>query len=117
MSTTKVVFIVKDDPAINEVLTQFFMGEGHKVFSIYSAFEALKVLKTIRCDLILLDFNLPEMNGNTLLGLFPETARSVPVIGISATSHLFSTHPQLKMIIAKPFDLFGLAEQVTTFIN
>src|SRR4051794_2629953 len=99
----EVVLVIEDEPQINELLTTFLSEEGYKVLRTFSATEARTLLKSVICDLIVLDFNLPGVNGNVFLDLLSEKMQTIPVIGVSANPEKFKTSPQLKTIIPKPF--------------
>lgn len=116
-TSTKVVLLLEDEPPINEMLSQFLTEEGYKVLSALSASEALALLQAVTCNLILLDFNLPGLDGNGFLSVLPQEAKDIPVVGMSATPHLFKKDKQLKTVVPKPFDLFTIAEVVAKFSN
>ena len=112
-SVTKTVLVVEDEKPINELLFDYLNEEGYKVLQAFDVLEALKILEGINCDLITLDYNLPAINGNQFLGLLPETAQNIPIIAITADPDKIQRHPQVKAVIAKPFDL----EKLTTIIT
>ena len=57
------ILIVDDDPTICEYLKDLFTYLGHTPTVITSPKEALRLLKTVSFDLLLVDFIMPEMNG------------------------------------------------------
>ncbi|NOY65686.1 MAG: response regulator [Nitrospirae bacterium] len=57
------ILIVDDDPTICEYLRDLFTYLGHTPTVITSPKEALRLLKTVSFDLLLVDFVMPEMNG------------------------------------------------------
>jgi DNA-binding NtrC family response regulator len=57
------VLIVEDEPALARNIASFLGGGGFEVRSAASGEDALRELESFKPDVILLDFNLPGMNG------------------------------------------------------
>ena len=57
------VLIVEDEPALARNIASFLGGCGFEVRSAASGEDALRELESFKPDVILLDFNLPGMNG------------------------------------------------------
>jgi len=78
--------IVDDESAYGEAMKAALVFYGFDVQVAHSATEALRVLKEVTPDVILLDIMMPEVDGLMLLRLLrtdPTRAR-IPVIVISA---------------------------------
>ena len=58
----KIIFIV-DDNATNLVTAKNALSDGYKTFGIPSAARMFQLAEKIMPDLILLDVEMPEMNG------------------------------------------------------
>ena len=80
------VLVVEDNPA-NMKLTSLLLGHaGHTVLPALDAETGLRIARTERPDLILMDIQLPGMDGltaTTLLKGDPATA-GIPVVALSA---------------------------------
>ena len=59
----KNVILVVDDDKTNLSLAQRILGPQYRIAASNSGTAALKYLETHRPDLILLDINMPEMDG------------------------------------------------------
>lgn len=85
MSGAKVLVI--DDHPLNAKLTRLLLtGEGHEVRTAADAEAAIDLLRTFRPQLILMDLQLPGMDGFELtrrLKSDPAT-RSIPVVALTA---------------------------------
>jgi diguanylate cyclase (GGDEF)-like protein len=57
------VLIVDDDPDILDVLEIMLSGEDYEISKAQDGEEALHIIKSKPIDLVLLDYNMPKMNG------------------------------------------------------
>lgn len=82
------ILVVDDTPANLRLIAKMLTDQSYRVRSVTSGSMALKAAQAKRPDLILLDINMPEMNGYQVcrhLKEHPVTA-TVPVIFLSALS-------------------------------
>jgi DNA-binding response OmpR family regulator len=77
------VLIVEDVPEMSELMRTYIELEGLSVSEAGSAEEAEEVLPGIDCDLIVLDLNLPGMDGFEFLQRLRKSS-TVPVMIVSA---------------------------------
>jgi putative two-component system response regulator len=81
MSAEPVILIVDDDPVqLNTVVS--ILQKNYNCVPITSGKTALKFLETRTADLILLDFNMPDLSGIEVLKVIQETEHTaqIPVI-------------------------------------
>src|SRR5206468_10626678 len=86
-TAVKTVFIVEDDEAIGTLLVQVIEQEtSYQAVLASDGFQALKMLQTVKPDLLLLDYGLPDMNGlefyDTIHAV--KSLKHLPVLIISA---------------------------------
>ena len=81
------LLIVDDDARVRRDLRRVLEEEGHRVFTCADGPSALRKLHLDRCDLIILDIELPGVNGLALCRLLraQEATKRLPVI-------IFSSH-------------------------
>src|SRR5436190_14694232 len=61
---TKMIFIVEDDEAVGTLLVQAIEQETSYQAELASdGLQALKMLRTVKPDLLILDYGLPDING------------------------------------------------------
>jgi CheY-like chemotaxis protein len=67
MSHRATVLVVDDDEDTVETMRDILSEEGHVVVCARNGREALELTRRIRPDLVLLDLNMPEMDGRAFL--------------------------------------------------
>jgi CheY-like chemotaxis protein len=84
------VLVVDDDFDIREVLTEILNDAGYTVATASNGAEALATLRTTTPELILLDLNMPVMNGTQFrqLQLEDPTLARIPTIAMTAADRL-----------------------------
>jgi len=78
------IFILEDDPTLNETIVDFLEDSGYMVDSALDGYEAESMLYENRYDLILLDVNVPNLDGFSLLKSARSFGVKTPVIFITA---------------------------------
>jgi len=110
VSTTNILIV--DDKVENlDLLAQILREQSYKVRLATNAKIALKSSKIASPDLILLDINMPEMNGYELCRLLKKEKKTqdIPVIFLSASGQTFNKVEAFAAggvdYITKPFDI------------
>jgi sigma-B regulation protein RsbU (phosphoserine phosphatase) len=113
-----------DDTAANlQVLTGMLKDRGYKVRPVPSGRLALLAAKKTPPDLILLDINMPEMNGYEVCRVLKadESLRGIPVIFISALNENLDKVNAFATggvdYITKPFQMEELHARVETHLK
>ncbi len=106
---------VEDDSGIQELVRDILTAEGHHVVGASNGLIAIQMIKSDLPDLILLDMNMPVMNGREFLEVYKQMAgMQVPVICISADDRPQNI-PLMAPVLAwlrKPFTLDHLIDLV-----
>lgn len=80
----KKILLVDDEDSIHLLYREEFEEEGYEVHSALSGEEGLEKLAALKPDLIILDINMPSMNGIEALRRIKEINPNLPVILSSA---------------------------------
>ncbi len=81
MSTAKTILIIDDDDDLRETLReQFELHEEFIILCAGTAGEGLQIAKAERVDLILLDVDLPDMDGREACRLLRKAAIAIPIL-------------------------------------
>lgn len=67
MSTVPKILMVDDDTDLASIITMKLQAEGFDIKSVSNPEIALEIVKEYKPDLILLDINMPGMNGTEYL--------------------------------------------------
>ncbi len=78
------ILLVEDDTMLNEMISEYITSTGHVIKSTKSGNESLEILDKEKFDLLILDINLPDIDGFTILEKMHEEKRMIPTIYISA---------------------------------
>jgi CheY-like chemotaxis protein len=85
----KRILIVDDDPDIRQVLLDRLESYGYAVETAQNGREALEVLNRSHFDGVLLDINMPELDGGEVLKRAQQLYPTLPVIMVTASaSHI-----------------------------
>jgi two-component system alkaline phosphatase synthesis response regulator PhoP len=79
------VLVVDDEPAIVEIVRDYLADAGYRVSTARSGDEALRQIRSIRPDLIVLDLGLPGLDGLDVTRTIRASSR-VPIIMLTARS-------------------------------
>jgi DNA-binding response OmpR family regulator len=102
------ILIVDDDPGITGFLELALGDEGYEVRSAANGRDALARIRERSPDLILLDMNMPIMNGWEFCEQLPRhTARTIPVVVMTAARDAYVRFREVgaQGYLGKPFDL------------
>lgn len=111
------VLIVDDSKMIKLLVKDFLSNLGHEPFEAENGEMALKVVEEVKPDLILLDYNMPVMDGPTFLKNYKGIKNgSVPVIMMTTESSMDKINEVITLgaseYMMKPFDQIILAEKI-----
>ena len=116
------ILYVEDNPDNRLLVRRLLQAGGYSVIEAETDSQALNVLTTARPKLILMDINMPDMDGYTLTGKLkanPDTA-NIPVIAITANVMRGDRERTLQAgcdgYIEKPIDVDRFLDQVASFL-
>ncbi|KEO74224.1 response regulator transcription factor [Anditalea andensis] len=82
------ILIIEDDLTINKNISEALNAEQFNVMALYDGSLALRTLKNDTFDCIILDINLPKLNGFEICKAFREFDTNTPVIMLTAFGEL-----------------------------
>jgi DNA-binding response OmpR family regulator len=118
--TPSSVLIVDDEPAIVEILSTYLRDEGFVIHTAGDGDEALRLVRSERPDIVLLDLSLPTMSG---VEVFREmrAESDIPVIMITSRVNEVDRVVGLELgaddYIGKPFSPREVVARVKTVLR
>lgn len=120
MASNRIV-LIDDDPHIARALELFFRHEGMQVESRPTGREGLEALETGQFDLVLLDLDLPDIDGFAVLERLRSRGDTTPVIIVSGHDEEYNQLVGLSSgaddYITKPFSMPLLLSKVRALIR
>jgi two-component system cell cycle response regulator DivK len=117
------ILYVEDNPDNRTLVRRILLSEDYGLLEAQNAAQALEVLKNKRPDLILMDINMPDMDGYTLttrIKSMPGFER-VPIIALTANVMRGDKEKTLEAgcdgYIQKPLDIDQLLREVARFLS
>lgn len=110
------LLLVEDERSLREDITKKLRLSGYEVDTCEDGEEALEMLEVERYDLVLLDLNLPKIDGMTVLRMLRKSDLETCVLILSARSEIVDKVDGLDAgandYLSKPFHLAELEARV-----
>lgn len=115
------LLLLEDDLTLSETVIDYFEEQGFEVVAAYDGQEAIELVYENSFDLLLLDVNVPELNGFEVLQKLREEENNTPAIFITSLNSMESLEEGFSSgcddYIRKPFELKELLLRVQTIIK
>lgn len=114
-SAMECVLVVDDEPAIRNLERAILRSAGYEVVTAANGVEALRVLEQRCPSVVLLDMQMPVMDGRTLFSLLNQREERPPVIIVANDAYQAQRETGAEAYVDKPFapeDLLQRVEQV-----
>jgi len=117
------ILYVEDNPDNRTLVRRILLSEDYSLIEATNALDAFEVLKSTRPDLILMDINMPDMDGYTLTSRIKSMPgfERVPILALTANVMRGDKEKTLEAgcdgYIQKPLDIDQLIREVERFIS
>jgi DNA-binding response OmpR family regulator len=114
-ATVKTIVIVEDDESVGEFLLRVIQNETPYQAALAShGFEALTMVQTLKPNLLILDYDLPDMNGLELYDKIHaiKAMESLPALVVTAQSVYKEVKARRIPLLKKPFELTDLLQEI-----
>jgi CheY-like chemotaxis protein len=117
------ILIVEDNPMNMELASDLLLDEGYEVIGAEDAIKGIEMAKENHPDLILMDLQLPGLDGIQATHLLKEdpSTRDIPVFAL--TAHAMSNHSAMAKdagciaFISKPIDVMKFPELISELLE
>ena len=116
------ILYVEDNPDNRSLIRRVLEAEGYAVVEAINAKQALEKLEGADIDLVLMDINMPDMDGYTLTARIKsiEKFSKIPIVAVTANVMRGDREKSLGAgcdgYIQKPIDIDTLSQQIERFI-
>jgi two-component system, cell cycle response regulator DivK len=117
------ILYVEDNPDNRLLVRRILLAEDYSLLEATDAMDALNLLKTAHPDLILMDINMPDMDGYTLTAKIKSLPgfERVPILAVTANVMRGDKEKTLEAgcdgYIQKPLDIEQLTREIEKFIS
>lgn len=115
------VLIVDDDAGVRTMIERVLEDEGYEVALATDGLDALEQLDAQRPGLVLLDLQMPRMDGWALVGEMERRGLrpTIPVVVLTAAGRAQQEATKLgaEGFLAKPFDIMRLLDEVARLVQ
>ena len=115
------LLIVEDEVLLSRSLSKGLRRLGYAVDCAFDGEEALELLEINAYDLMVLDINIPKINGLDVLKKIREAGSRLPVIILSAKNTVFDKVKGLDCgsndYLTKPFDFLELEARIRNLLR
>lgn len=114
------VLVIEDDVMMSDMLSMYLSEEGYSVMQAYRADDGLRLVADFVPDLVLLDLNLPDLDGMEVCALIRKRS-NVPIMILSMKSEVSERVQALKAgaddYMCKPFSMHEMTARVEALIR
>lgn len=111
------VLVIDDDPVVRRLVALTLADEGYGVRTAANGAEALELVSEVDPDVIVLDLEMPEVDGRTCFRELRARGVGAPVMVLSAYgAHRARRELGAEAAMDKPFDPFELLRRLERLI-
>ena len=117
------ILVVEDNPLNMELVTDILEAHGYEVRQAINGKEAVQEVESHLPDLILMDIQLPGLDGLTVTGIIKDNPEAAHVPIIALTAHAMRGDEEKAReagcygYISKPIDTRSLPQTIRQFLD
>ena len=115
------ILVVDDERGVNDLICDALRLAGHEPVGARDGAEALQELRETSVDLVVLDINMPKVDGFTVLARMRESGDTTPVIILTARQGADDVRAGFELgaddFVRKPFGIEELALRVNAVLR
>lgn len=117
----KTILLVDDEPIVVELLKKALEAYGYETLSAKNGVEAFEVAQITPPDLMVLDMNMPIMDGEQTMALFKSNKKTMNIPVIIYSAHIEDPE-KMKLagavyVVNKSLGFKVLAECIARYLN
>lgn len=103
------ILLLEDDLILNEIIEEYLLSQNHQIITVFTGIKAQDLLYSQKFDLLLLDVNVPELNGFVLLKDLRQKGIYTPAIFLTSLNQVNDIEKGFNSgcddYLKKPFEL------------
>lgn len=115
------ILLLEDDVILQEIVEEFLLEQGYSVESYFDGESALDAIASKRYDILLLDVNVPYIDGFEVLHYLREIGNTTPAIYMTSLSGIKSLKKGFEIgaddYLRKPFELEELQTRIEYIVK
>jgi len=115
------ILLLEDDIILQEIIEEFLIESGYSVVCFFDGEKALDSISKINYDMLLLDVNVPNIDGFEILSYLREIGNTTPAIYITSLSGINDLKKGFDLgaddYLKKPFELEELKARIEHIIR
>lgn len=115
------ILLLEDDVILQEIIEEFLIENKYEVESYFDGEKALDAIGAHRYDMLLLDVNVPNIDGFEILSYLREIGNTTPAIYITSLSGISDLKKGFDLgaddYLKKPFELEELKARIEHIIR
>jgi CheY-like chemotaxis protein len=122
METTRVfgkrILLVEDERWVRECIKRLLWLDSHAVTEAANGAEAVELFAREPFDIVITDFDMPQMAGDELVASIRSRAPSQPILMITACAEgLVDQDNPVNAVLGKPFGIAELRQILATLLS
>ena len=110
------ILLLEDDVILQDIIEEFLLENGYEVESFYDGEKALDAIGSHQYDMLLLDVNVPSIDGFEILSYLRDIGNTTPAIYITSLAGIDDLKKGFALgaddYLKKPFDLEELKVRI-----
>jgi DNA-binding response OmpR family regulator len=115
------ILLLEDDVILQEIIEEYLLEKGYKVESFFDGEKALDAVGEGKYDLLLLDVNVPNINGFEILAYLRDIGNTTPTVYITSLAGIEDLKKGFALgaddYLKKPFELEELDARISHIIK
>ena len=115
------ILLLEDDVILQEIIEEYLLEIGYDVESFFDGEKALDAIGSNMYDMLLLDVNVPNINGFEILSYLRDIGNTTPAIYITSLSGIDDLKKGFDLgaddYLKKPFDLEELQVRIERIVK
>ncbi len=115
------ILLLEDDVILQEIIEEFLVEQGYEVESFFDGEKALDAIGTLSYDMLLLDVNVPNIDGFEILSYLREIGNTTPAIYITSLAGIDDLKKGFNLgaddYLRKPFELGELHARIEHIVR